>query len=257
MPTVLFDDGCHRCLAFSDLVPGDDGIQANQILVQHGDQSALLDPGGPLVYNPLTMHMAQYVQPQAINMVLCSHQDPDIIGTVDKWLMYTDAKIICSKLWGRFVPHIVPNYMKNSGSDRYLLIPDKGCNISFGDSMFKALPAHFIHSVGNFSFYDPVSRILFSGDIGSSLIKTGEPYLFVDDFQTHSNKMRGFHQRYICGNKPLALWVKMVRSLNPSMIVPQHGLPFKDQAMSDFLAWLEHLPCGIDLLSQEDFPLQS
>lgn len=30
---VLFEDKNHRCVVFNDLVPGDDGVQANQFLV--------------------------------------------------------------------------------------------------------------------------------------------------------------------------------------------------------------------------------
>ena len=39
MSTVLYDDGHHRCVAFHDLVRGDDGVQANQFLIV--DNSAL------------------------------------------------------------------------------------------------------------------------------------------------------------------------------------------------------------------------
>ena len=54
--------GDHACIAFHDLVRGDDGVQANQILIVNGGQSALLDPGGALLYTPLSMAMSQVVQ---------------------------------------------------------------------------------------------------------------------------------------------------------------------------------------------------
>ena len=47
--------------------------------------------------------------------------------------------------------------------------------------------------------------------------------------------------------------VRMVRDLAPEMIVPQHGLPMKGQAMRDFLDWLEGLECGIDLMTQANY----
>ena len=46
MAFVLFESGDHRCVAFNDLVRGDDGVQANQFLIQNGGNSAVLDPGG-------------------------------------------------------------------------------------------------------------------------------------------------------------------------------------------------------------------
>ena len=59
-----------------------------------------------------------------------------------------------------------------------------------GDSSVRALPAHFMHSVGNFSFYDPVSRILFSGDVGASIVPSRTPYAFVDDFETKATNLK-------------------------------------------------------------------
>ena len=50
MSFVLFDSDGHRCVAFNDLVRGDDGVQANQFLVTDNGYSALIDPGGALIY---------------------------------------------------------------------------------------------------------------------------------------------------------------------------------------------------------------
>lgn len=250
MTTVLYQSDAHRCVAFNDLVRGDDGVQANQFLIQHGTHSALLDPGGALLYNPLILAVGNYVKPTEIEYILCSHQDPDIIGSVDKWLLYSQASIVCAELWGRFVPHVVPGYMKNAGRNRYRLIPDAGGCVQLGDARIELLPAHFMHSVGNFSFWDETSRILFSGDVGASLVPSGEPYRFVEqDFHDHKRRMEGFHRRYMGSNRVTRLWAAMVRQLGPQMIVPQHGLPMRGQAVEDFLSWIETLECGIDLMT--------
>lgn len=251
---VLFEDKNHRCVVFNDLVPGDDGVQANQFLVIDHGQAALIDPGGDLLYTPLWLAVTGYAQLQDIRWIVASHQDPDIVGAVGRWLANTSAQVACSRLWGRFVPHNVSNYQQGKlGQDRYHLIADGGGTLPLGQSWLQALPGHFLHSVGNFSFYDPVSRILFSGDIGSSLIPSGEPYRHVSDFRAHVERMAGFHRRYMASNRVLKLWVNMVRQLNPSMIVPQHGLPMKGSEMSAFLAWLYDLECGVDLLDQGHF----
>src|SRR5690606_13311060 len=141
-----------------------------------------------------------------------------------RWLMYSDCTIVCSKLWGRFIPHSVPHYQKGAGGDRYMLVPDEGGDIPMGSTHLRALPAHFLHSVGNLSFWDPISRILFPGDVGSSMVSSGTPYVAYEDFASMVGKMEGFHRRYMAGNRVCRLWVNMVRKLNPAMIVPQHGL---------------------------------
>jgi flavorubredoxin len=253
MGFVLYESGQHRCIAYSGLVRGDDGVQANQFLIKHDVHSALIDPGGSLLYTPLVLALGREVRPHQIDMVLCSHQDPDVIGSVDKWLLYTKATVVCSRLWGRFVPHLVPHYMENAGPERYLLIDDEGARIALGDADILALPAHFMHSVGNLSFFDKTSRILFSGDICSGLIPSGTPYGFVEDFDAYRPSMEGFHRRYMASNRVVRLWVDMVRELDPAMIVPQHGLPFRGEAQRALLDWLSQLQCGIDLLRPESF----
>jgi flavorubredoxin len=246
---ILFQNDNHLVLTFTDLVTGE-GIQANQLAIINNGHSALFDPGGDLTYMPLSMAITKYVKVRDIDYIIATHQDPDIVSSLDKWLMYSDAKIVISKLWDRFVPHLVPGYMKEKGEGRIVSIPDPGMNIRLGDGIVKALPAHFLHSVGNFHFYDCTSKILFSGDVGASLVDA-EPERPVRDFNKHVGKMLGFHRRYMISNKVCRMWVNMVRTLEVEMIVPQHGRPFQGKEMvNEFLNWFEQLECGIDNLHQ-------
>jgi flavorubredoxin len=64
--------------------------------------------------------------------------------------------------------------------------------------------------------------------------------------------MRGFHRRYMASGRILKLWAQMVRTLPIRMIVPQHGAPLAGQAVPDFIAWVETLECGVDLMTQQD-----
>ncbi|MBA8882847.1 MBL fold metallo-hydrolase [Dokdonella fugitiva] len=253
MATELFRNDHHLCIAFTDLVRGDDGVQANQFLVVDHGQSALIDPGGALLYTPLNMALTQYVQPRELSWILASHQDPDIIGSVDSWMLYTPARVVCSRLWGRFIPHNVPHYQKNAGSDRYHLLPDEGGEIPLGATSLHAVPAHFLHSVGNFQFYDPVSRILFSGDLGASMVEAGTPYAPVTDFDAHVPRMAGFHRRYMASNRACRWWARRARRLAIDMIVPQHGLPIRGrESIARFIDWVEGLACGVDLLEEAE-----
>ncbi|MCB1863837.1 MAG: FprA family A-type flavoprotein [Chromatiales bacterium] len=252
MAVELYRSGEHTCLGFYDLVTGD-GIQSNQFLIVDGNESMLLDPGGALTYTPLTMAMAPFVRPKQLTYVFASHQDPDIIASVDRWFLYTNCKIVVSRLWGRFVPHLVPGYMKEKGMDRYVLIPDNGGEVRLGGSVLKILPAHFLHSTGNLHVYDVTSKILFSGDMGASLTDK-DPSHAVDDFDRHVARMKGFHQRYMASNKMCRLWAEMVSNLDIEMMVPQHGQPFVGREMVQrFINWIAELPCGVDLFSQRDF----
>lgn len=255
---TLFDDGRHQCLMFSDLVKGS-GIQSNQFLIIDGKHEAVLDPGGDLTYAPLSIEISKYTEIKNLDLILASHQDPDIIASLGRWMMQTNAKVVCSKLWSRFLPHLSASYMDEVAGqklqDRIIGLPDRGDVIQLGDSQIIAIPAHFLHSVGNFQFFDIHSQILFSGDMGASLVDTN-PEQPVENFDAHIPSMKSFHQRYMCSKKAAALWANMIRELDPEMIVPQHGQPFIGKAMvARFLDWISNLDCGIDLLTQANYTI--
>ncbi|XID75031.1 MBL fold metallo-hydrolase [Alkanindiges sp. WGS2144] len=253
---VLFDNGVHKCISFTSLVKGE-GVQANQFLIIDGQEAAVIDPGGDLTYTPLTIELSRYVRLENLKYVMASHQDPDIITSMPRWLVHTNAKIVASKLWARFLPHLNSAFMSDrikggSWLDRLIEVPDQGQTITLGNSSLKIVPAHFLHSVGNFQFYDPVAKILFSGDMGASIVDTAnEP---VQDFLAHVPTMRGFHQRYMTSSRVIRLWANMVRNMDVEMMVPQHGRPFYGKEMiHQFLDWVESLECGIDLLTQSNY----
>lgn len=253
MANELFNDGNHRCIEFTDLVSGD-GIQSNQFLIIDGDESMVLDPGGQLTFTALTMKLREFLEPKNLNYLFASHQDPDIIASLESWITRTQAKVVCSQLWSRFIPHLVPSYLDMKVSDRIIAVPDKGMTLKLGNNDLKIVPAHFLHSVGNFQIYDPVSKILFSGDMGASL-HDGSDIQPVEDFNEHTASMTGFHQRYMVNNKACNLWANMVSQLDLDMIVPQHGKRFTGENIQKFLAWISSLSCGTDLMNQQNYTI--
>lgn len=54
-----------------------------------------------------------------------------------------------------------------------------------GKTTIKAILAYFLHSEGNFQFYDAASKILFSGDLGASLVHHDAAAKPVTDFEVH------------------------------------------------------------------------
>jgi flavorubredoxin len=253
MAVELYNEGGHVCLAFYDLVEdsGDVAIQCNQFLVIDSGQAALIDPGGGMTYGRLLLALQKFVAVKDLAYILASHADPDVIASVNKWFVSTRSRVVISRLWTRFLPHFTSG--KVSG-ERILGIADEGGEIPLGRSLIKALPAHFLHAEGNFQFYDPVSKILFSGDLGASLVPrelAAEP---VRDFDAHLRFMVGFHRRYMVSNKICRFWANMARSLDIAMIVPQHGSRIEGRKMvARFIDWVENLSCGVDLMSQENY----
>jgi flavorubredoxin len=252
MPLELYRDPQHVCLMFSDLVHASEAaVQANQFLVVDHGVGALIDPGGNIAFNELFLGMGRHFPPQRLAYLLASHADPDIIASLDRWMTATpDAKLYVSTLWERFVPHFCK---PGKTTGRVVGIPDGGMRLTVGRRELIALPAHFMHAEGNFQFYDPTARILFSGDLGVSLVSGEEALKPIASLSPLPRGMEGFHRRYMVSNKVLRCWARMVRELDIDMIVPQHGSPLVGDAVPQFIAWAEGLSCGIDLMNDTHY----
>jgi flavorubredoxin len=246
MALVLYNNGSHVCVLFQDLVTGE-AVQANQVMILDQGHAALLDPGGELTFGHLYAALGNFLDPGSLDYVLASHQDPDIVSSVDQWLAQTSCRIVIPAVWERFIPHFTrPGRL----TDRVISMPDEGLNLPLGGTHIQALPAHFLHSEGNFSFYDPVSRILFSGDIGANFPGGGlqEPVTRLAEVLPW---MEPFHRRYMGSKKVCRFWVEMVRELEVDKLVPQHGRVIAGPgAVGEFFDWLGTMECGIDLVGQ-------
>jgi flavorubredoxin len=253
MPVSLYNHDGHQCLMFTDLAGdhADEAVQSNQFLLIDDGTGAIIDPGGNLAYSELYLTMTRHFSPHKLSAILASHADPDIIASLDRWTTSTtDAKIYISRIWERFIPHFCK---PGKTTGRIVGIPDPGMKIRIGRHDLVALPAHFLHAEGNFQFWDPVSRILFSGDLGASLVSGEIARSPVRSLAPLLPKMEAFHRRYMVSNKVLRLWADMVSTLPIEMIVPQHGAPLAGPAVQEFIAWARELPCGIDLMGPANY----
>lgn len=239
---TLFDNGTHKNILLEDFGHGE-MVQANVHLIVDSGKGMILDPGGHKVFKHLLQEIGTIIGIDNLQWIFFSHQDPDIVAAANGWLMTTKANAIASKLWLRFIPHFGVDRLV---VDRIIGLDDEGAIIKLGNTDLYILPAHWLHSPGNFQVYDPVSKILYSGDLGASL---GQDYTYVQNFEEHIKYMEGFHKRYINSGRALKNWAKMVRQLDIEIIAPQHGAIFKGKDMvNKFINWVETLETGIDIM---------
>jgi flavorubredoxin len=213
-------------------------IDSNQFLIINNQQGLLLDPGGVELFAPMLSSVVKFIPLEQITQLFASHQDPDIISSLGLWdQVIPDAKLHGPWLWESFIRHFGMNNIE------YLPIPDEGRTLDLGGLSLQLIPAHYLHSSGNFNVYDPISKILFSGDIGAALEPADSP-LFVDNFEEHIPKMKLFHQRWMPSNDAKQDWINRVRKLDIDMMLPQHGRMFKGENVGKFLDWFEQLQVG-------------
>lgn len=241
----LFENEDHKFVLLNESDPGEeDGIRSNQYLMMHRGMGVLLDPGGFGVMPRVLAELLRYLEPSRIKAIVLSHQDPDIVGGIATWLELTSAAVYVSRIWVRFLPHY-----GLKGSERFIGVPDEGLECAIlPDFQFKFVPAHFLHSEGQINVYDPVSKILFTGDIGAAVRPFDQDDPYVDELEPHLPYIEGFHRRYMCSNRAIRCWLDTISGLDIDMIAPQHGPVYRGAAVGQFLKWLGDLQCGIDLM---------
>lgn len=244
---IIYEDENHKVIMFSfdDETHEDAFLSVNQYLIVHHGVGILVDPGSEAIFDELFDAVSEYVELENIKYIFFSHQDPDVSGSIAQWAISTNAKFIMSSLWVRFMSHYGFTQM-----DRVMALPDHGAQLKLGDGLLQFIPAHFLHSPGNFSVYDTRSKVVFSGDIGAAILNAPEDYKKVTNFEQHKEHLLGFHKRYMGSNKLCRAWVGKVEKLSVDIIAPQHGYIFEDGDVKLFLEWLKVLECGSDLLEE-------
>ncbi len=249
--TVLYDDGLHKCIMFSleDEEQEENSLSVNQYLIVQGESAILLDPGSASIFSELYEAIERHIDPQKIKYIFFSHQDPDVAGAIAEWSVATGAKLIISRVWVRFMSHY-----GLIDSSRMVVLPDHGGRIPFKDGHIQFIPAHFLHSPGNFSLYDSRSKILFSGDIGAAILSPQNLNKRVEDFESHRPYLESFHHRYMAANVFCRAWVHEVRHLEVDTIAPQHGSLFEGENVNAFLAWFEEIDGGEERIDELYLP---
>jgi len=240
----LYTDGSHKwaCL-FRDPEKASYLIDTNEYVVFHQDKMILLDPGGMEVFPAVFSALSQETDPKQIEYLFASHQDPDIISSLSLWLeVNPELKVFTSYVWSSFLPHY------GGTKDTFITLPDNGGEpFDFHGLELVFVPAHYMHSSGNFHLYDKKAKILFSGDIGAALLPESQVNtdVFVTNFDEHIRYAEGFHRRWMPSNEAKNQWCEHVSKLNVDFMCPQHGLIYQGEDVRRFLDWFYHLKVGI------------
>ncbi|MBI5005496.1 MAG: MBL fold metallo-hydrolase [Nitrosomonadales bacterium] len=237
---IIYEDGAHRWLAIAR-DPDKQGflIDTNEYLVLNGEHALLTDPGGMEIFPAVFSAISMEFDPRKIQWLFASHQDPDIISSLSLWLDFNPGiRCYLSWLWDSFIPHFGGN------GQTFIAMPDEGREIALGDLKLQAVPAHYLHSSGNFHLYDPKAKLLFSGDVGAALLPAEMDGLYVRDFDRHIRHAEAFHRRWMGSNEAKLDWCERAGQMDIDMLCPQHGAIYQGQDVERFINWFAELPVG-------------
>jgi flavorubredoxin len=242
--TIIYQSGQHQwTIVARDSDRPNYLIDTNEYLISDGTTALLTDPGGSEIFSMVFAAICEVFDPTKISVLFASHQDPDIISSLSLWLDFNpELKCHLSRLWTTFVPHF-------GGTGETLIgIPDEGSVIAVGKLKLQAVPAHYLHSSGNFNLYDETARVFFSGDIGAAMLPEELNGLFVKDFSRHIRYAEGFHRRWMGSPEAKRLWCERVAAMKIDMLCPQHGAIYQGADVERFINWFSELQVGSGLV---------
>jgi len=214
-------------------------IDTNHYLVESNGRGLLLDPGGVENFSAVAAEFSKHFDLANLEAVFVSHQDPDVISSLPLWIQANPKlTVYVPSIWVSFITHL------GISIDNIRAIPDEGGVITLGGHDVDVVPAHYLHSAGNLSVYDPQTKIFYSGDVGSALLPDEHTGLFVENFDTHTQYMEYYHRRWMASNTAKQRWIAEVRKRDVDMLCPQHGAIFRGEDVARFLSWFENLDVG-------------
>jgi flavorubredoxin len=215
-------------------------IDTNEYVIESAGVAMITDPGGQEIFPAVFASLSADFDSRKIASIFSSHQDPDVISSLALWLAF-NPKLRChaSWLWSSFIPHF------GGDGETILPLPDEGGPSQLGRVTLQAIPAHYLHSSGNFHLYDPGAKILFSGDVGAALLPATDANLFVEDFGTHIRHAEGFHRRWMGSNEAKNDWCDRASRMEIDMLCPQHGALYRGQDVTRFIEWFRALKVGV------------
>ncbi len=236
----IYRDGDHRWGAIArDPAKAGHVIDTNEYLVAKGERGMLLDPGGAEIFPAVFSALAKEFDPTQIGFVFASHQDPDIASSLSLWVeVNPDLKCLVSWLWSGFLPHY------GVAGETFIDIPDEGMSFNLGNLPLQLVPAHYLHSSGNFNVYDAKAKIFFSGDVGAALLPPESSGLYVENFAAHIRHGEMFHKRWMGSNEAKQRWCERVAKLDIDMMCPQHGAIYRGEDVHRFIDWFANLKVG-------------
>lgn len=243
---TLIENKTHRWIYFGrDTEKPEKIIDTNQYMVVSRNSSLLMDPGGVELFAPMLAAIVKEIPLQQLHYLFASHQDPDIISSLGLWdQTLPDAKLFAPNLWEGFIRHFGMDHIK------YSAIGDEGGSVKLDDVELFFIPAHYLHASSNFHVYDPISKVYMSGDVGAAL-EPPNSSIYVDDFDSHIEKMKFFHQRWMPSNRAKSNWIARMKEFDIQFMCPQHGRIFRGEQVQQFLEWFDNLDVGIAIQDDE------
>jgi eukaryotic-like serine/threonine-protein kinase len=207
--------------------------------------NVLIDPGPPQDLESVAAKVGFVIGALSkVDVIFLNHQDPDVsMNAATIQAVNPRAHVWCSEDTWRLA-HFYG--LKPQGYSAVEHFRDLRTTMITGHPVI-FVPTPYCHFRGAVMYYDPASRVLFSGDLFGGLSATRD--FVADEASWHGVEI--FHQLYMPSREALRRAVAAVRRLDPPplIIAPQHGGIVCSDRIPTLLERTERLEVGVDLLA--------
>ncbi|MBF0437478.1 MAG: diguanylate cyclase [Magnetococcales bacterium] len=229
--------GCHLL---------DDIFQCHPYLIEHGDQSVLLDPGSVLTFDTTLRKIQEVIPLSHIRYVICHHQDPDITGILpylDEIITRNDAVIVSHWRANALIKHLGIKKLPLTCVEQY------GWKLDLDGRELQFIFTPYLHFSGAFCTFDKATGTLFSSDIFGGLSENTP--LFAKDEQAFA-AIQTFHEHYMPSQEILRHGLSNLENLPIRLIAPQHGSIIPEHLVRFMFDNLKNMDCGLFLLTRNN-----
>ncbi|MBF0563603.1 MAG: diguanylate cyclase [Nitrospirae bacterium] len=222
-----------------------DVFQCHPYLIEHGDQSVLLDPGSSLTFNHTLRKIEEVIPFSKIRYFVCHHQDPDITGVlplIDKLISRDDAVIVTH--WRAMA--LLKHYALKTP---FWLVEEHEWKLDLGGRLLRFVYTPYLHFPGAFVTFDTDEGVLFSSDIFGGF---SENWSLVAKDESVFDGIRLFHEHYMPSREILIMGLSKLEALPIKIIAPQHGSIIPPHLVGFIMGKLKGIDCGLYLLSETE-----
>ncbi len=226
-----------------------DRLQCHIYLIEHGDQSVLIDPGAYLTFNDTLRKIDEVTQFFNIRYFICHHQDPDITGAlplISRLISRDDAALVTHWRAAELLKHLQVDIP-------YWLVDKNDWRLDLGGRSLQFVFTPYLHFPGAFCSFDSATGTLFSSDLFGGFTEGRE---LIAQSESDFDGVRTFHEHYMPSRDILLHSMLRIEDLPLRQIAPQHGRIVTGDLVSFYISRLKELDCGLYLLGERHTDLE-
>lgn len=212
------------------------GLDCNPYLIIEQEEGVLIDPGSVIDFETVKKNVEAIIPLEKIRYIILHHQDPDLCSSTP---LFEEAGFT-----GKIVTHWRTSFFIQYYGIRSPLhiLNENGFLLKLSEKRtLHFIPAPYMHFPGAVMTLDPVTKILFSGDVFGAF--SYKRRLWAED--DYAEAMKVFHENYIPSNDIIRPVMEKLLTLPLEIIAPQHGSIIKGRnKIIESIHILKELECG-------------